>query len=338
MDGFRARPEAAHHLGTRSSVLHTIALLLTFTLTLTFTAPSVLTAAETSEPARLAAKSLLLGVARAGENLIAIGDRGHVLISKDEGRSWTQAPAPTRAMLTGTSFPDAQHGWAVGHDGVILSTIDGGQNWQRQDQGKDLETIYLDVLFLNARRGFAVGAYGKFISTTDGGKTWEASTPAATDIHYNRLNAAAGGQLFLSGESGSLLISSDEGRTWSSSAVPYDGSLFGYVSIDKNAGVVHGLRGHIFTTTDQGATWTPCNSEIKALIMGGTRLRSGVIVLGGQGGNFFISRDSGATFSHWKPADFGGSVSALIETNDGAIVAVGEAGAVRLTLPGATTP
>jgi photosystem II stability/assembly factor-like uncharacterized protein len=304
---------------------------LTFTLGLFFPLP--LQAAEFAEPAPLAAKSLLLGVARAGTSLVAVGDRGHVLISSDEGRTWSQSTVPTRAMLTGVSFPDPSHGWAVGHDGVILNTVDGGRTWQRQDKGDDLETIYLDVLFLDPRRGFAVGAYGKFIRTQDGGKTWRAESPSEHDIHYNRLTASAGGLLFLAGESGTLLLSSDAGVTWKQSHVPYDGSLFGYVPIEENTGVVHGLRGHIFTTTDQGASWIPHNSEIKALIMAGLRLRSGVVVLGGQGGNFFISRDHGASFSPWKPAGFGSSVAALAETDDGALIAVGEAGAVRLTLP-----
>ena len=46
-----------------------------------------------------------------------------------------------------------------------------------------------------------------------------------------------------------------------------------------------------------------------------------------------VSRDEGATFTPWQPAGFGTSVAALIEAADGAIIAVGEAGATRLTLP-----
>ena len=290
-------------------------------------------ASEDAEPAPLAVKSLLLAVAKTENSIVVVGDRGHILRSKDDGKTWTQCAVPTRAMLTGVSFPDALHGWAVGHDGVILNTVDGGETWQRQDKGDDLETVYLDVLFLNAQRGFAVGAYSKFIFTEDGGKTWQSGAPSEHDLHYNRLTAAPGGRLFLAGESGSLLISSDTGRTWQPSAVPYDGSLFGYVPVDEKTGVVHGLRGHIFTSVDQGVTWVPNNSEIKALIMGGTRLRSGSIVLGGQGGNFFISRDQGSSFTHWKPTGYGGSVAALVEANDGALIVVGETGVTRLILP-----
>jgi hypothetical protein len=46
-----------------------------------------------------------------------------------------------------------------------------------------------------------------------------------------------------------------------------------------------------------------------------------------------VSRDAGLTFTHWKPADFGTSVAAVIDAGDGAVLTVGEAGAVRITLP-----
>jgi len=77
----------------------------------------------------------------------------------------------------------------------------------------------------------------------------------------------------------------------------------------------------------------PLTTDVKVLIMGGLRLRRGPLVLGGQGGNFFISRDAGRSFQAWQPADFSTSVADLVETNDGAIVAVGEAGVTRLTIP-----
>ena len=57
-----------------------------------------------------------------------------------------------------------------------------------------------------------------------------------------------------------------------------------------------------------------------------------MIVLAGAGGNFFLSKDGARTFAHWKPADYLGGVSALLETRDGALLAAGESGAARLQL------
>jgi photosystem II stability/assembly factor-like uncharacterized protein len=302
-------------------------------LALVFSTSGSAQSAEPSEPAPLAAKSLLLAVARAGARLVAVGDRGHVVVSDDNGLTWTQRLTPTRAMLTGVSFPDAQHGWAVGHDGVILATTDGGQTWTREDSGADLETVYLDVLFLDTRRGLAVGAYGKFVRTTDGGRTWQPAKPADDEVHYNCIAAGSQGSLYLAGESGTLLISGDNGQTWRKSDVPYDGSLFTVVPAGDQALIVAGLRGHILTSTNHGATWEPHDSAVPVLIMGGTTLRGGTIVLAGLGGNFFISRDRGSSFNDWKPAGFGTGVADLIETSDGALVVVGEAGAARLNPP-----
>lgn len=300
---------------------------------LLFTFPFTLTASETSEPALLAPKSLLLAVAKAGDRLVAVGDRGHVLLSADQGRTWSQSVVPARAMLTGVSFPDAQHGWAVGHDGVILATADGGLTWKRQDAGIDLETVYLDVHFRDAANGFAVGAYGKFMVTANGGKTWTPAHPSEDEVHYNRLTAGSDGTLYLAGEGGLLLVSRDGGKNWTRSEVPYDGSFFGALPLDDGRVLIYGLRGHILRSDDRGEEWTEETNSVEVLIMGGTRLAAGPVVLAGQGGNFFLSRDAGKTFTHWKPADFGTSVSAVIDAGDGTLLAVGEAGAVRVILP-----
>lgn len=288
---------------------------------------------EQSDPSRLAAKTLLLDITRAGDRLFAVGDRGHVVVSADDGASWTQCITPTRAMLTGVAFADASHGWAVGHDGVIISTGDGGKTWRRQDDGQGLDTVYLDVFFYDASHGFVVGAYGKLLVTRDGGLTWTEQRATDEDVHFNRISADSDGHLFLAGEAGTILVSRDRGTTWKRAEVPYEGSLYGVRPLSGGALVAYGLRGHIFVSTNDGDTWEERESEAKVLIMAGERVREGVMVLAGQGGNFFISRDSGRSFHHWKPEDFGTSVADLVAAKDGAIITVGEAGAVKLKLP-----
>lgn len=290
-------------------------------------------AAEHSAPARLAARSLLLGLARAGDTVVAVGDRGHVLRSTDEGRSWTQVGVPTRAMLTAVSFADPTHGWAVGHDGVILATADGGKSWHRQDSGTDLETVWLDVLFLDARHGFVVGAYGRALVTTDGGKSWQPMRPVEDELHYNRLVATPGGRLYLAGEAGLLVTSTDQGATWQRLEVPYDGSLFTILPLGGRSVAVAGMRGRLLVSGDNGATWTDRSPTLPALLAAGTLLQGDVAVVGGQGGHLFVSRDGGTTFAHWKPAESNTGLSALLPSRDGALLAAGEAGAIRLPLP-----
>lgn len=83
----------------------------------------------------LASQSLILDATRAGDRLLVAGDYGHILYSDDAGVSWTQASVPTRRMLTALHFPTPTRGWAVGHDGLILATVDGGAHWTLQRDG-----------------------------------------------------------------------------------------------------------------------------------------------------------------------------------------------------------
>jgi photosystem II stability/assembly factor-like uncharacterized protein len=292
-----------------------------------------LPAAEMSEPAPVAARSLLLGVARAGDQIVAVGQFGIVVVSADHGRTWKQVIVPTRAMLTAVAFVDARRGWAVGHEGVIVATDDGGTTWQRQDPGTDLDTVFFDVFFLDPQKGFAAGAYGKLLATADGGKTWTARKAAEEDLHFYKMTGTSDGRLYLAGENGTLLASADTGRTWRRIAQPYAGSLYGAIPITGARLVIFGLRGHILRSEDAGANWADQDAEIKINLTASVQLRDGITVLAGQGGNFFVSRDYGRGFQHWKPSNFGASIAALIETADGALLTVGEGGAVRLALP-----
>ena len=123
---------------------------------------------EFSEAAPLAARSLLLGVANAGDKIVAVGDHGDVVVSRDHGVTWSQSITPTRAMLTAVCFPDALHGWAVGHDGVILATTDGGLTWRHQDDAQTPDAVFLDVFFRDAIELTHDGVYAQTSHTRTG--------------------------------------------------------------------------------------------------------------------------------------------------------------------------
>ena len=105
-------------------------------------APGAATAAVSSALDRPAVavqapqRAVLLAAARAGTRTLAVGERGIIALSDDDGRSWRQASVPTSVTLTALRFADAQRGWAVGHGGTVLATEDGGQRWVRQLEGR----------------------------------------------------------------------------------------------------------------------------------------------------------------------------------------------------------
>jgi photosystem II stability/assembly factor-like uncharacterized protein len=308
-------------------------------------APAVAAAAPASDTvyaveSAKASKSLMLDVVHVGKRLVAVGDRGHILYSDDQGATWTQAKVPTRQLLTSVFFADDQHGWAVGHDAQILASEDGGATWTKQFEDLKRESPLLDVWFQDVNSGFAVGAYGALLATTDGGKHWEDASDRLDNedqYHLNGIAAVKDAGLFIVGEQGSMFRSADWGQTWEKLEGPYEGSLFGVIgTAQANTLLAYGLRGNLFRSTDFGTTWEPV--ELKAArgalefgLSGATLLDDGSIVIVGNGGSVIRSNDNGETFSVFNRPDRI-SVSAVTAAGNGNLILAGQGG-VRVTTP-----
>jgi hypothetical protein len=65
-----------------------------------------------------------------------------------------------------------QIGWAVGYNGSILRTTNGGQNWIIQQTSVSL--IYREIKFIDENYGWIVG-YGTILRTSDGGISWHSN-------------------------------------------------------------------------------------------------------------------------------------------------------------------
>jgi Photosynthesis system II assembly factor YCF48 len=76
---------------------------------------------------------------------------------------------PSSTRLRRISFADPTYGWAVGENGTILLTTDGGATWQKRDSGVSAD-LY-GVHFTDPTHGWAVGDNGTILLTTDGGAT-----------------------------------------------------------------------------------------------------------------------------------------------------------------------
>ncbi|WP_409567313.1 WD40/YVTN/BNR-like repeat-containing protein [Pseudomonas sp.] len=290
-------------------------------------------------PSSRASHSLLLDAAHAGNRLVVVGDRGHVLMSDDQGATWTQAHVPTRQLLTAVYFVDTQHGWAVGHDAQILATADGGATWRKQFEDRAREAPLLDVHFLDTQHGFAVGAYGALLETRDGGQHWQDVSERLDNpdqLHLNAITAIKGRGLFIVGEQGSLYRSSDDGQQWSRLEGPYEGSLFGVLGTATTGTVLaYGLRGNLLRSTDFGDTWQrvplpTARGPLAFGLAGGALLADGSVVIVGNGGSVLRSTDDGEQFSLFNRPDRL-ALSGVVG-RQGGLLLVGQAG-IRLTTP-----
>ena len=255
--------------------------------------------------APLAAQSLLLDATRAGARMVAVGEYGHVLLSDDEGENWRQAQhVPTRTTLTAVTFVDDRLGWAVGHGGQILHSVDGGERWTVQYGKADGADSLFSVWFENAEHGLAVGPYGYALTTLDGGKSWaqiQVADGEDGERHLNRIFAGADGRLYIAAEIGGVFISDDRGAHWRLVQTPYDGSLWGGTVRRDGSVIVVGMVGHALLSADRGEHWTMLETDTDQSLTDVTELPDGRVVLVGLGGAVAIGSASLVFKSEIRP-------------------------------------
>ncbi len=287
---------------------------------------------------QLAPKSILNGIALAGDRVVAVGIRGHIIYSDDKGKTWTQSKVPVSVELTAVCFPTPKRGWVVGHDGVVLNSIDGGATWTKQLDGRDICRIMgqyyrehplfgkrdaestekmntdikgiigdgpinplLDVWFENENTGFIVGAFNLIMRTDDGGKSWTPwfdRTDNPMGMHLYCIRPI-GADVYISGEQGLLMRLDRKAGCFKALTTPYTGTYFGILG-KPGLLVAFGMRGNILCSQDGGKTWKQNNFEKKEGILGGILLTNGAIVLVTQGGNVLITKDGKEHFTAIK--------------------------------------
>ncbi|KWR87999.1 glycosyl hydrolase [Cupriavidus sp. IDO] len=244
-----------------------------------------------------ATRAMLLGAARAGDRIVAVGDHGVVLLSDDGGKRFRQATGvPTHVLLTAVSFADARNGWAVGHRGTVLHTVDGGENWTLQRQDLSVDQPLFSVLFRDARHGVAVGLWSLMLQTDDGGKTWRKtvlpSPPGTTRADRNLFHvfAAPDGALLVAGEQGTVLRSADNGQNWTWLDTGYRGSLWAGTAQQDGTLYVAGMRGSVYRSKDQGAHWEKVPSGTASSLTDLVALGDGVAGVGLEGASIHVQR------------------------------------------------
>lgn len=287
---------------------------------------------ERAVKAPLAPRSLLLDAAARDGRLVAVGERGHILVSLDGGASWAQADVPTRVLLTAVFMHDGRLGWAVGHDEVVVRTRDGGATWERVRSAPDNERPLLDVWFHDARRGLAVGAYGALLATSDGGDTWEPRrVNGDDDFHLNHVARAADGALYLAAEAGHLYRSDDSGGTWRPLPSPYHGSFFGLLPMADGPLLAFGLRGHLYRSPDRGQTWERMETGTDATLTSALQLGPGRFVVGGMAGTLLWSDGPGPVLRLQELPDRK-AIVALARGDDRNLLLFGEGGVRRVEI------
>ncbi|MFT3666435.1 WD40/YVTN/BNR-like repeat-containing protein [Piscinibacter sp.] len=261
-----------------------------------------------------ASRSVLLAAAQAGSALVAVGERGIVLRSTDDGRSWQQMPTPVSVTLTAVRFADADTGYAAGHGGVVLATRDGGRSWTRVLDGaalaqtvlkaaiaandavltKDARRLVaegadkplLDLVVLDARHLIVVGAYGIALRSRDGGAGWQSlmgrlDNPDGLHLYAVRHRAP---ELLVAGEQGLALLSGDGGESFRRLEPPNKGSHFAAELGSAGRVWLAGLQGHVLYSADHGRSWEALPNRSRASVTASALTPDGELITVDQAG------------------------------------------------------
>jgi len=290
-----------------------------------------------------AVESLLLDVKKlSGGRLVAAGERGHILYSDDHGKSWVQADVPVIVNIISAHFVNDSTGWAVGHDGVVLKTTDGGASWLRQFDG-----FKANEQTLVQREEFVAGLEEKLETASDdeiedleyqleeaqfaledaqfdveGG-----STKPFLDVWFKDENNG-----IIVGAYGQMFKTTDGGATWNNVADQLDNPdrfhLNAIEQIQPGSLVVVGEAGLIMRSADNGDTWETLESPYEGSLFGAvsTRQLNGLLVYGLRG-NVFRSSDFGDS---WEEIEVNTeqTLNSGSAFKDGTIMLVGNNGVV----------
>lgn len=261
-----------------------------------------------ASPARIAAAAPMLRVARCGTRLVAVGERGVVLLSDDDGHRWQQARVPVSVTLTGVQFTNDKRGFATGHGGVVLRTDDAGQTWKRMLDGRRIHALlsppevarqaeidgpdkpWLALHFSDDMNGMIVGAFGMALETSDGGQSWRSFAERLANPRALHLYAVhrRGERIWIAGEQGLYALSTDGGRSFSVQPTPYRGSFFAMQPLNDGSVLLGGLRGTLLLHAGDGTFRTLAAASTQGVVQLLT-LEPSALALVDQSGRIFTA-------------------------------------------------
>lgn len=254
-------------------------------------------------PARLAASSLVLDTHTLDDGYVAVGERGHILLSS-EGKEWRQIEnVPTRATLTAVTVVGDQL-WAVGHDAVVLHSADAGATWELQYSDPDAEQPLMDVLFLDQQRGIAIGAYSLVMLTDDGGENWDVAS--MLDIKNGEL--------------------ADWWAQQESADSEDDEALDDEADADDESFADDELVDDEWADDEDEFVEDDIEYHLNAIIP----LDDDQLLIAGEAGNGYFSDDAGESWWHFS-FPYTGSMFGLIRESDDCILAYGLRGHIQRT-------
>lgn len=298
-----------------------------------------------------AVQSTMLDIGAAGDRLVAVGERGVIIYSDDEGRTWTQAEVPTSLMLTRVHFATAEKGWAVGHDGNVLFTSDGGINWVLQRDGLSAQAEINEREAGRARERVASLAEQVAVAAAEEREALAAALEEAEwarDKAIEKLNAPVYApplmgvwfrneeQGWASGAYGTLIYTGNGGRDWQDwswkvDVNPEELHYNGVAGSTEGCLYLASEWGRVFRSSCLGESWEAMETGYDGSFFGVVvNPATGSVFAYGLLGTIYRSTDQGET---WEALESRARASLFgaVASGDGTLVFVGQGGQATMT-------
>lgn len=290
-----------------------------------------------------APRTVLTEITQVGDKTVAVGDYGVILYRSSNTDEWQQAEVPTSVLFSAVDFADADHGWAVGHHGVIVATSDGGATWQRQLDGFqfiELQQQHFQALVdslteqQEALDGSDAEAEEALFYELDNASFLLELALAASDEGPTKpfldVHAVTAEVILAVGAYGTLIRSTDGGATWQildNYVDNPDGYHFNALSSDENYVYLAGESGQIFRSADQGTSWQALDSPYYGSFFGLHVDATQRLWVVGLRGNIFMSADQGESFTQITLEDTV-NINSVVDAPSGGVYLVGNAGVI----------
>ncbi|QFI37752.1 hypothetical protein FR932_07745 [Moritella marina ATCC 15381] len=274
----------------------------------------------------LVEESVFLDIEYFQKRQIMVGEYGRILVRSSTDSAWVQAHVPVQTTITAVDFIDDKVAWAVGHQGVILKTTDGGHNWIKVFDGLQLTgllktSLEQQITLLTAQferaeaDGFIDGdsidedALDELEMQLDDAiyKLEDLTANAGIEISFFDVRFTTPDYGLVVGAYGAMLETKDAGNSWQyiGYQVPNpEGFHLNAITTDADNNIyVVGEAGLAMVTSNskQHKSWRALDIDYMGSLFG-IDVNGPILYSYGLRGNMFASKDQGET---WQYLDTG---------------------------------
>lgn len=244
---------------------------------------------------------------------------------------WRAQNSGTTENLNAVSFINSQEGWAVGDNGIVLKTTNGGLTWNKLTiQGVN---EFHSVKFFNSNTGL-IATWDTVYKTTNGGSSWSGIWMGTTNNYFHSFYFLDENNGWCAGDVGAVFKTTSGGDFWLFLGTQQIMDMYDVHFVNSDNGYSCGWGGALWRSRDGGMGWVDIYdwevmADLWGVSFGDTATGwcvgdSGVIIKTTNSGDSWVKQNSGTSnkltdmkFFNTNEGFAVGENGTILQTNDG---------------------